>query len=218
MSSAGYLPPFVSRCSRVIVFCLLSASYCFGKKFCKTFQFIRYQKYIYDIFCNALKELKSESKIKIPMAGYLSSCTLFLRRCSKYANSRFLYNIKSREVATRAIVKGNATEAYSLLWTSPILCVRVKRMSFTNVLFRPTTQDSVLCWKCGDMINLNQDLFCNSCEVVQKPSDDVNYFEILSVEKQFDLDAKELTKKFRLLQMQLHPDRFTQKSEVSTFR
>jgi len=152
------------------------------------------------------------------MAGYLSPHTHFLRKCLKFANSRSsLHYIKSREVATHAIKKNHFPEANFLLWTSPTLHVAIKQMSLTNVLFRPTSQDSVLCWKCGDMINLNQDLFCNSCEVVQKPTDDANYFEILGVEKEFDVDAKELTKKFRLLQMQLHPDRFTQKSEVSIF-
>lgn len=74
--------------------------------------------------------------------------------------------------------------------------------------------DSVPCWKCGVTVDLNKVLFCDYCEVVQKPKFDADYFEILGMEKKFQIDTKKLTKNFRLLQMQLHPDRFSQKSEV----
>lgn len=74
--------------------------------------------------------------------------------------------------------------------------------------------DSVSCWKCGINVDLNKVLFCDYCEVVQKPKVDADYFEILGMEKNFHIDTKKLTRNFRLLQMQLHPDRFSQKSEV----
>jgi hypothetical protein len=74
--------------------------------------------------------------------------------------------------------------------------------------------DSVSCWKCGVIVDLNKDLFCDYCEVVQKPKGDADYFTIFGMEKSFEIDTRELTKNFRLLQMQLHPDRFSQKSEV----
>lgn len=74
--------------------------------------------------------------------------------------------------------------------------------------------ESVSCWKCGVTVDLKKVLFCNRCDVVQKPKHNLDYFEILGVEKQFDINSKKLTQNFRLLQMQLHPDRFSQKSEV----
>lgn len=77
-----------------------------------------------------------------------------------------------------------------------------------------TDSDSVSCWKCGVSIDLNKVLFCDYCEVVQKPKYDADYFTIFGIKKKFEIDNRELTKMFRLLQMQLHPDRFTQKSEV----
>lgn len=73
--------------------------------------------------------------------------------------------------------------------------------------------DSVSCWKCGVTVDLKKVLFCNYCEVVQKPKYDVDFFEIFGMKRTFEVDNRELTKKFRLLQMQLHPDRFSQKSE-----
>ncbi|XP_057369143.1 iron-sulfur cluster co-chaperone protein HscB-like [Daphnia carinata] len=73
--------------------------------------------------------------------------------------------------------------------------------------------DSVSCWKCGVTVDLKKVLFCNHCEVVQKPKYEVDFFEIFCLKRTFEVDTRELTKKFRLLQMQLHPDRFSQKSE-----
>lgn len=78
---------------------------------------------------------------------------------------------------------------------------------------KSTNSESVSCWKCGEEVDLNKVLFCKSCEVVQKPRN-ADYFEILGMEKKFVLDTKTLTKNFRLLQMQLHPDRFSQRPEV----
>jgi molecular chaperone HscB len=63
-------------------------------------------------------------------------------------------------------------------------------------------------------VDLNKVLFCDYCEVVQKPNYDADYFSIFGMRKDFELDNRKLTKNFRLLQMQLHPDRFSQKSEV----
>ncbi len=85
---------------------------------------------------------------------------------------------------------------------------------FNTTSSRSHDSDSVSCWKCGVTVDLNKVLFCDYCEVVQKPKNDVDYFEILGLKREFEVDTKKLTKSFRLLQMQLHPDRFSQKSEV----
>ena len=67
------------------------------------------------------------------------------------------------------------------------------------------------CWKCGEG---TQDLFfCGSCGVIQ-PARDVDYFEVLGFPVKFDLDPAQLTQQFRQLQRKLHPDKFTQKSQV----
>ena len=77
-----------------------------------------------------------------------------------------------------------------------------------------TSDDGVHCWKCGSVVAQTHVLFCGECRVVQKPAPGADYFEILGVEADFDLDVKQLTNKFRLLQMQLHPDRFSTRTEV----
>lgn len=86
--------------------------------------------------------------------------------------------------------------------------------SFSRTAQTDNDTESISCWKCGVTVDLNKVLFCDFCEVIQKPKYDADYFEIFGIKKQFNIDPKELTKKFRLLQMQLHPDRFSQKSEV----
>jgi len=67
------------------------------------------------------------------------------------------------------------------------------------------------CWKCGTVI-VEKLLFCESCSVVQKPKN-LHHFDVIGVSKSFNVDTLELTKNFRQLQSQLHPDKFTQKSK-----
>ena len=74
--------------------------------------------------------------------------------------------------------------------------------------------ESVQCWKCGSVVNQDRVIFCKSCKTVQRPHKKSDFFEILGQERTFELDPKELTNRFRLLQMQLHPDRFSNHTEV----
>lgn len=79
----------------------------------------------------------------------------------------------------------------------------------------PSKKNSPACWKCGISVDLNKVLFCKSCEVVQKPDQNADYFQILLQKRTFEIDSANLTRKFRLLQMQLHPDKFSQRTEVT---
>jgi hypothetical protein len=74
--------------------------------------------------------------------------------------------------------------------------------------------ESVQCWKCGSTVDKDRVIFCKSCKTVQRPHKNSDFFEILGQERTFDLDPKMLTNRFRLLQMQLHPDRFSNHTEV----
>ena len=71
------------------------------------------------------------------------------------------------------------------------------------------------CWKCGKQVDAVQNMFFCECGIVQSPSESFNYFEVLGVETSFKQDSRQLTEIYRNLQRQLHPDRFSQKSEVS---
>lgn len=87
-----------------------------------------------------------------------------------------------------------------------------RKVRFSNSVILGNSLKS-FCWKCGEVSEI-QTLFCSVCKVIQKPVGFVNFFEILGVRKAFDLDVTLLTKKFRQMQMQLHPDRFMTKSQV----
>ncbi|XP_046457038.1 iron-sulfur cluster co-chaperone protein HscB-like [Daphnia pulex] len=131
----------------------------------------------------------------------------FLQTCK----SRLLRNCLSKSQHLRSFNPLNLAQCVPFGIGKGTLC----KLSYKNI---STTawmcdSDSVSCWKCGVIVDLNKDLFCDYCEVVQKPKGDADYFTIFGMEKSFEIDARELTKNFRLLQMQLHPDRFSQKSE-----
>ena len=77
----------------------------------------------------------------------------------------------------------------------------------------------VTCWKCSYSysVNASQEVvfFCPSCDIVQEPNSDKTYFDVMNCEQTFDLDIQQLTQQFRNLQSQLHPDKFSLKSEVN---
>jgi len=85
-------------------------------------------------------------------------------------------------------------------------------LNYTYVQRRSLCSSLSKCWKCTAAIEDNSTLFCKVCQVILKPKE-THYFDVIGVKKSFDVNAAELTSNFRKLQSQLHPDKFTQKSQ-----
>lgn len=81
-----------------------------------------------------------------------------------------------------------------------------------------------ICWSCGKCKckvppKVSGKFFCCCCGIIQgiknKNNETVHdYFSLFDLPIQFDLSEKELHKAFLCIQAQLHPDKFSQKSEV----
>lgn len=70
------------------------------------------------------------------------------------------------------------------------------------------------CWKC-DTLLLNNQVFCSICKTIQTINkSSCNFFELLGIEPNFNLDFNILEKNFKNLQKQLHPDLFSNKSII----
>lgn len=67
------------------------------------------------------------------------------------------------------------------------------------------------CWSCSK--GSGGTFFCNTCDVIQPPKKEKNYFELFESPITFDLDTSYLTKMYRNLQRKVHPDSFELKSE-----
>ena len=70
------------------------------------------------------------------------------------------------------------------------------------------------CWNCGST-EKGAHFFCKQCKALQKPNYNVNYFHLLGVDETFDINLGDLSKKFRQLQSVLHPDKFSNATDVS---
>lgn len=71
------------------------------------------------------------------------------------------------------------------------------------------------CWKCGAKICDGCSLFCGSptCGSIQKLDlKSCNYFCLLGIPEAFDINYLRLESEYKNLQKQLHPDKFTMKS------
>jgi len=72
----------------------------------------------------------------------------------------------------------------------------------------------VPCWKCGRHVDDNKERYFCDCGVVQPPVSSRSLFDVMGVQEKFDIDLQELTEKYRGLQRLLHPDKYSQKSDV----
>lgn len=104
------------------------------------------------------------------------------------------------------------------------VCIKKQPLSFTKCKTTPVFQCEKFsqlsdtppkCWQCS--FPHKSDLFCTKCKALQKLPEDLDYFDILGIEKNFDISKHELQKKYRKLQSLLHPDRYGQKSNVMSF-
>ena len=77
------------------------------------------------------------------------------------------------------------------------------------------TVNGSVCWKCSQKLDRDKINFTCPCGVVQPINENKNYYELFGLRKSYDIELSNLTKLFRQLQMQLHPDKFSQKSSVS---
>lgn len=69
------------------------------------------------------------------------------------------------------------------------------------------------CWNCDYMYK--SELFCSKCKVLLEMPQNLNYFDIMGIKKDYNVVNEEIHKKYRELQKMLHPDKFGNKSEAS---
>lgn len=91
------------------------------------------------------------------------------------------------------------TEKRSL---NPLILTRLSQNSSNSPL---------KCWNCNFMYK--SELFCSKCKALQEPPENLTYFEIIGVPRNFNVNIIEVHNKYRELQKMLHPDKFGNKSE-----
>lgn len=73
------------------------------------------------------------------------------------------------------------------------------------------------CWQCKQIIDRNESPAYCPCEkhVLLPVRPEIDYFRLLDLTRSFEIDTKQLTRLFRNQMKYLHPDLFSNKSEVS---
>ena len=73
------------------------------------------------------------------------------------------------------------------------------------------------CWSCNRKLSENEakSFFCPCPEKkIYHPDYTKNYFELFDIKPDYEIDKKDLARKFRNLMRKLHPDLFAQRGEV----
>lgn len=94
--------------------------------------------------------------------------------------------------------------------------IPLARICGPSSTFCTTVNDaSMKCWNCGSTIS-KCSMFCSyaSCKIIQSvdPSN-CNYFDVLRFPVAYNIDNVKLEESFKLLQQQLHPDKYCLKSD-----
>lgn len=83
--------------------------------------------------------------------------------------------------------------------------VFARRLFVNNVI---NSSKIARCWNCDEP---SPQVFCQSCNCLQKPNLNNNYFQLLGVDQDFNVSEIALSKKYKDLQKVLHPDKFSNK-------
>ncbi|KAL1821198.1 hypothetical protein ACET3Z_016067 [Daucus carota] len=77
------------------------------------------------------------------------------------------------------------------------------------------SRDILNCWNCNAAAaeSTTPFLFCQPCRAVQPVDHSIDYFQIFSLEKKFDIDDENLERKYKDWQKKLHPDLVHSKSK-----
>ncbi|XP_006571447.1 iron-sulfur cluster co-chaperone protein HscB, mitochondrial [Apis mellifera] len=86
----------------------------------------------------------------------------------------------------------------------------ISSLILTNIS-KYSSDSPLKCWNCN--FTYKSDLFCSKCKVLQKPPENLTYFDIIDIPKTYDVNITEIQKKYKELQKLLHPDKFSNKSD-----
>lgn len=121
-----------------------------------------------------------------------------------------------------------------------IVMIKIRKISYLRQILscqryitRNFCEAGKKCWNCSSEIVGKSNIFCPSCSKIQKPDIGViiiftsfasmtyhlltllqNYFELFDIKQQQKIEKDDLSKKFRNFQVQIHPDKFSGKSET----
>ncbi|XP_054028801.1 iron-sulfur cluster co-chaperone protein HscB [Dryobates pubescens] len=77
----------------------------------------------------------------------------------------------------------------------------------------PGSVPALRCWSCGSPLPGAEGppRFCPGCRALQPPEHRPDLFRLMNCDRSFRVDAQQLQRRFRSLQLAVHPDRFGQR-------
>lgn len=78
------------------------------------------------------------------------------------------------------------------------------------------TSAAFRCWNCQTVLDSRPCVFCKNCSLIQSSEhQNIDYFELFNIPNEYNINTGQLTLNFRKLQNLIHPDKFSNKSEVN---
>ena len=112
-------------------------------------------------------------------------------------------------IATSATYARVREDCFARTWQRPAA-------GLTRAASQHSRDAGLSCWSCNADVSdggLKTPMFCGKCGSIQPVVADANLFDVFGLEHRFDVDVKDLEKRYKVLMAQMHPDRWMQKSE-----
>jgi hypothetical protein len=69
------------------------------------------------------------------------------------------------------------------------------------------------CWSCGAKDDKSM-FFCRTCDAIQAPPTKTDVFTVFGCAETFDVDVGDISRRFKQLQVKLHPDKWASRTPV----
>ncbi|CAK9262817.1 unnamed protein product [Sphagnum jensenii] len=137
-----------------------------------------------------------------------------LFRSSSWSGS-FLGSNKEDESASCTVEKVLSTRALHNpgIHTTERGSLETKGKLLREFSSTPVLEFEKKCWSCDSKDDASPFFVCTACGAIQPLDEGLDFFQLLSIERSFEVDEKELEKQYKRLQKFLHPDLSSLKSQ-----
>lgn len=115
-----------------------------------------------------------------------------------------------RNIIHKATVVSRSLKAKRKLYSYSMSQNTINSTNSLKIL-KYSSDSPAKCWNCNFLYK--SELFCSQCKSLQEMPENLNYFDILGVKLDYNVNDDEVHNKYRQLQKMLHPDRFSNKTE-----
>ncbi|XP_028784882.1 iron-sulfur cluster co-chaperone protein HscB homolog [Neltuma alba] len=139
--------------------------------------------------------------------------SIFMRKRLTSIPPDFPFNSSQFKCSTSLLSPAPSITPYDRLLHEPSRYFGNVRVSIRSVCSASSQKIESRCWNCHAIPESAPFLVCQSCRSIQPVDKSIDYFDIFGLEKNYDIEVKNLEGEYKNWQKKIHPDLVHSKSE-----